>query len=135
VLHLYGKPSTPPPVLVFWHPTLNQPLYDTPAHLEFGDVIRGSGPVVKSFRVKNASPTLTATGITVTNAALFDTSPTVVSQQQLRYDGGAYAANAGVSSLAPNAISNLFDLKYDPVAGATLSVWSQRLRVTASGWS
>jgi hypothetical protein len=134
-LHLYGKPTTVPPVLVFWHPTLDQPLYTTPAHLDFGDVPRGGGALVKSFRVKNASPTLTASGITVSNTAMYDTTPTVVGQQQLRYNAGAYAASASVSSLAPNAISALFDLKYDPVAGATLSVWSQRLRAVASGWS
>jgi hypothetical protein len=39
------------------------------------------------------------------------------------------------STLGPNQISQTFDLKYDPVAGATLSVWSQRLRVSAASWS
>lgn len=133
-LHLYGKPAVSTTRLELWHPTLDQSYYANPAMLDREDALRSSS-VVKSFRVKNLSTTLTASTITVSSNSLTASSPTLESQTTFRYNAGTYAATATISSLAPGAISQVVDAKTDVAAGAALSVWVQRFIASAATWT
>lgn len=132
-VHLYGKPSTPANTLVLWHPTLDQPITDFPAHLDFEDKPQ-STTTDKTFRVKNVS-SLTASSITVSMQALQDSSPTFVSQYTFNYNGGAYASTASLSSLAPNTISQVFTVRQSLLSNASLNIWAHRIVASATGWS
>lgn len=134
-VHLYGKPAAASNRLEFWHPTLDQSLFQTPAYFDFGDVPRGSAAIVKSYRLKNRSTTLTATGITVSTSVLTEQSPTIASQVQHRYDGGAYGATASLASLGPQAVSQVFDAKLTPSATAALGLGAERFKAVAGAWS
>lgn len=134
-VHLYGKPSAVSDRLEFWHPTLDQPLSNTPAYFDYGDVARGAGAITKDFRLKNLSTSLTANTITVGSDALTDATPTYVSQTDFRYNGGSYASTATLGSLAPNTVSNVFTVRLTTTASSQLSLWSQRYYASASNWS
>jgi hypothetical protein len=135
VMHLYGYPDSDSDRLEFWHPTLDQPLRDTPAYFDYGDVSRGSGAIARDFRIKNLSTSLTANTITVGCEAPTDSTPTYVSQTEFRYNGGSYAGTATLGSLAPNTISNTFTAKLDVLASATMGPWAQRYYADAASWS
>jgi hypothetical protein len=133
-LHLYGKPSAAvADRLVFWHPTLDQPLRDTPAHLDWGNRPRGTSQT-RQFRIKNVSPTLTANSITVGFETLTDATPSLVTQHQFRYNAGSYATTATLASLAPGAVSAIFDVQQNLDAGAATSLWSGRVYANAATW-
>lgn len=133
-LHIYGKPTTLTDQLAFWHPTIDAPLSDYPAHLDFEDKARGV-TTDKFFRIKNVSATLTASGISVGMDSLTDGSPTLVSQHTFNYNGGSYGATASLSSLAPGAISQQFGVRQILLSTAPLGVWAQRVNATATGWT
>jgi hypothetical protein len=132
-LHLYGKRSEDSDRLEFWHPTLNQPLSDSPAHLDWGNRPRGTSES-RQVRVKNVSNLVTATNITVGMEALTDANPTFVSQHQFAYEGGPLGAAAVIPSLAPGEISGLVTIQQSLLATAVLSLWTQRIYATAGGW-
>ena len=134
-LHLYGKPSATTNRLEFWHPTLDQPLSDTPAAYDYGNIVRGSGPVTKQFRIKNLSTTLTANTITIGCEAISDASPTFVSQTNFSYNGGSFATTASIATLAPTAISNVVTARLTTTTSTALSLWSQRYYAEANNWS
>lgn len=133
-LHIYGQPSASGDRLEFWHPTLDQALRVTPAHLDYGDHPRSSS-TDKSFRVKNLSATLTAGSITLGTDAVTDTAPTKLSELTMNYNGGAFGATASIASLAPGAISEVANLRYAPGSGSSLGLWQQRLTAVASSWT
>lgn len=131
--HVYGYNTNTLDKLEFWHPTLDQPLYQTPALLDFGDIPR-SATYTKTVRLKNLSSTLTASGITVSLTALTDSGH--LAEMSLLYDSGSYATTATCEDLAPGAISaSLFTVKFAPTSTSALSVWNQRLLATATSWS
>lgn len=135
VLHVYGQPSSSyTDRLALWHPTLDQPLTSTPAHLDYGDVARGTAPT-KQFRVKNLSAALTAGSITVGAEALTDTTPTFVSQTTFSNNGGAYASTASIASLAPGGISPVITAKLTTSGSTALGLYAQRYFATAASWS
>lgn len=134
-IHLYGKPSASSDRLEFWHPTLDQPLSQTPAHFDYGDHVRGSGAVTKDFRIKNLSTTLTANSITVGCEALTDASPTFVSQMQFRYNGGSFAGTASLGNLGPNSISQPFTAQLTTSTSTALGMWQQRYYANVGNWS
>lgn len=134
-MHVYGYPTAASNRLMLWHPTLNQALSDTPAIYDLGDVPRGAGPQVLSFRVKNISGTLTAQGVSVLREALTDGSPTIVSLTQLRYNAGAYGNTATIGNIAPGAISNIVDAAIDVTALAPVGLWAPRIIAAATSWA
>lgn len=136
MIALLGKPTNVSDRLDLWHPTLDQPLYNYPAHFDWGDVPRGSAAQTKTFRVKNRSSTLTASSITVGMEAKTDSAaPTVISQMELKYAGGAYGSSAAISSIGPGAISDLVTVRLTPSASATMGAWMQRYFAEAGVWS
>jgi hypothetical protein len=135
-IHLYGKPTTLTTgnKVEFWHPTLDQPLANTPAHLDWGNRPRSTSET-RQFRVKNLSAAGTANGVVVGMEALTDTSPTMVSQHTFSHSGGAFASTVNIGNLAPGAISTPVSIKQDIQSGATLSIWSQRIYADPTSWS
>lgn len=139
-LHMYGVASAGQNLnrLRFWHPTLDQPLSQTPALLDWGNVAQGTSDV-RQFRVKNDSPSLTAGGVTVFMQALTEASPTQVSQHTLSSDNVNFVASASpglsLGTLAAQAISGVLYLKRTTLSSAQLSLWRQRLVAAASTWS
>lgn len=132
-LHLYGAPSSSAgDRLELWHPTLDERL--GASALDWGNVPRGSS-ADRTFRVKNVSTTLTASGITVSLEALTDTTPSVPGQHLLSYSGGAFAATAAVGNLAPGAISGVVALRRVVAANAGLGVWAARVIADATTWA
>lgn len=134
-LHLYGKPTALGDRLEFWHPTLDQPLRDTPAHLDLGNRPRATSQT-KLVRVKNCSPALVANDIEVGVDELTPATPTLASQTTLRYGGtGDFAATAEIPSLAPEQISGLVEMKVDLAGDSQLGLVSERLYAVAAGWA
>lgn len=135
-LHVYGNNSSlAADKLELWHPTLDQPLYQTPAHLDAGDLMRNSS-VDLTFRIKNLSATLTANTVTVSAQALTDAaSPTMVSGITFDFNGSGFAATASVSSLTPGTVSALFTVRHTVPTNAVLGLWSQRVIASAASWS
>lgn len=134
-LHLYGGISSGanPDRLALWHPTLDQALV-APA-LDFGDKARGSTTTI-SFRVKNLSATKTANTITISNDALTDASPTILSQLGLSSNGGSsYASTASAGSLAPGAISAVMMQRLVLAANAVIGLTSPRIIAAAASWT
>lgn len=134
LVHLYGTLSATSERLEFWHPTLDQPLNSSPAHLDWGNRAR-STTQTRQFRIKNISSIATANTITVGVEALTDASPTYVSQHQISYNGGAYGATASISSLAPGAISAVCDIQQALTSTAALGLWNQRVYANAGSWT
>lgn len=136
-MHLYGITTAGqnPNRLEFWHPTLDQPLSDTPAFLDWGDRPRATS-VIKQVRVKNRSALLTANSITVGREALTDASPTVVSQQGISLDGSTYSSSVVLpGSLAPGAISPVVSIRLTSLSTTVLGLWTQRFTAVAGTWT
>ena len=138
-IHLYGTVSTGQTVhrLRLWHPTLDEPLDDYPAHFDWGNIPQGTD-ATKQFRVKNDSPTLDASGITCFMQSLTDATPTQVSQHTLSLDDATYVASATpgvtVPDLVAQAISAPIFLKRTTSVSAQLGLWRQRLVAGAATW-
>lgn len=133
-IHLYGTPSSGenPNRLSFWHPTLDQEI--TGAYFDWGDFSQGT-TATRDFRIKNRSSTYTANSITVSMDCPSDTTPTVLSQHFVSPDGVSFGSSASAGTLAPGAISSVMTLKRDISASAVLSLWTMRLRASASSWT
>lgn len=133
IVHLYGTidaGQTPDRVRI-WHPTLDQPLSDTPAYLDWGDVQRTS-TATRSFRVKNNSSTKTANNTVISVETLTDANPSVPPQFTMSIGGGAYVPSFEVVTLAPGAITSVISIKRLTPVNAALSVWAPRI-VAAPG--
>jgi hypothetical protein len=134
-LHLYGHPSTGQNLdrLEWWHPTLDQSLILTPAHLDWGNRPR-STTATKQIRLKNFSSVLTANSITVGMEALSDSSPTFVSQHQFSLDNVTFTPTLSISTLAPGDITGIIYVKQTLSSTASLSLWTQRIYADAGAW-
>lgn len=135
-LHLYGRPTVPAATqrLLFWHPTLNQPLSDFPAYFDWGNRPRSS-VATRDVRVKNTSDILTASTTVVGVEALTDASPTFVSQHTVSLSGGGFGASVVIPTLAPGQVSPVLTVKQDLLASAALGPWSQRLYAEVGVWT
>lgn len=132
-MHLYGSLTAgqTPDRIAIWDPTTDVVL--PPASLDWGNVPQGSS-ADKTFRVKNLSGSITATTITLSTTAITDTSPTVVGQHLLSYNGGPFAATAVIPSLAPGAISSLCTVRRITPSNAVLSLWWARINAVVTSW-
>jgi hypothetical protein len=132
--HIYGRPTAGenPDRLRFWDPTLDQEIGG--AYFDFADQAQGQVKVVQ-FRIKNNSPTKTATTITVTDDALSTASPTLASQTAFSTDGSNFNSTVVVASLAPGALSGILHVRLALQVSAQLGPWRQRLKATATTWS
>ena len=132
-LHLYGAASAGETTyLHLWDPALSQDLGG--AALDFGDVPRGSS-ADRTFRVKNAHPSLTAQGVTLTLEALTDTTPSVPGQFLLSTDGATFGAQAGLGNLGPGAVSGLVTIRRNTPVDAALGLWAARVVAAAGSWA
>jgi hypothetical protein len=135
-IHLFGKPTTVTDRIDLWHPTVDAPLSDYPGFFDWSDSPRSSSLAARSFRVKNRSTGLSASGIVIAATSLNGLSPTLESGTQFRYNAGAYAATATVPGpLAPGAISALIDVKVDVPATMALGLTTQRYGTTVGAWA
>lgn len=136
-VHLFGHPTASSDRLEFWHPTLDQPLYTTPAFLDWSEVARGTvSPPTKDVRLKNLAGSLTANTITVDYLTLTDGGNNFKNAHTLSTDAGAtYAASASIASIAPGAISGLIRIKYAPLITDELSLHAGRLVTTTGSWT
>lgn len=127
-LHLYGVVTAgqTPHRLRMWHPTLDQALDLTPAHLDFGDVARGSTET-RAFRIKNLSPTKTAIDTVISTEAIQDPVPSLVPYYELSSDGVNFTPSLTISNLAPNALTGEISLRRTTPVDAALGVWAPRL--------
>lgn len=135
--HVYGHAAANFDRLELWHPSLDQPLYQTPASLDYADIMRGTSADLQ-FRLKNISTTLAANSITVSVEALTDsTAPTMISGMTLNYDGGSFGATVMlIDALPPNTItSGIFILRNTVSATQAAGLWSQRVVASAASWS
>lgn len=132
-MHLFGTITAGenPDRLAIWHPTLDQRV--DPAHFDWGDAPRNSSDDV-TFRVKNLSPTLTASTIVVDVECPTDTTPSVAGQHTIS-NGGAFAASQTIASLAPGAISTVHTLRRTTPTNAVLSLWFPRIKAVAGSWA
>lgn len=134
IFHLYGTYDTPPPpALALWDPDSDQRI--TAASLDWGDVQRGT-TATKRFRVKNLSGTDMAEGVTLSDEALTDGSPTNVGQHDFSDDDGAsFADPLDIGDLDPGEISGELLLRRDMANDADLGVWALRVLAQATAWS
>lgn len=132
--HIYGKPSNSGNRLEFWHPTLDEPLSNYPAWLDWGNRPRGS-TATRYVRVKNISGLLTASPITVGMEALADAPLSVVSQHSFSLDDSTFTPTVTIPSLAPGEISPVIAIKQALFTNADLSVWAQRVYANAGAWA
>lgn len=131
--HLYGEPTAGQSLdrLVLWHPTLNQRV--SAAYFDWGDTPRGSS-ADKLFRVKNISPTLTATAPRISTETLDDGSPSVPGYHTLS-KGSGFASQQNLANIAPGAISaETCTLRRTTPSNAQLGLWDLRIQAEATTW-
>jgi len=133
-IHLFGTLSSgeTPNRLDLWHPTLNQRV--SASYFDFGDKQQSTVTNI-SFRVKNQSSTQTANTIVVSMATLTDLSPTAIGNYTLNLNGGSFASTQTISSLAPNATSDVLTLKLNNPSNAALSLWAGTVKALATSWT
>lgn len=132
-IHLYGEPTAGQTLdrLVLWHPTLNQRV--SAAYFDYGDTPRGSS-ADKTFRVKNLSPTLTATAPRISLEALTDGSPSVPGFHTLS-KGSGFASQQNLANIAPGGISaETCTLRRTTPTNAQLGLWDLRIQAEATTW-
>lgn len=144
--HVYGWKSTPTDdSLRFWHPTLDKPLDDDSensvgeptngAWFDYGDVPRESTVGRdKTFRIKNNSSTLTASGIDLFVETLVDASPSLLTQFELSVDGGEFSNPNTLPDLGPGQISPPITLRRSTPSDAELGLWWPRIVAEAASW-
>lgn len=132
-LHVYGRPSAGTNLdrLELWHPTLDERV--SGAFFDWGNVSR-SDTVLREFRVKNVSDTLTANSVVVAANPSTDPSP-ALSGMHMFSTGGSYAATTNVGILYPGQISSVVSMRATVPSDASLGVWAMRLSATAGSWT
>jgi hypothetical protein len=132
-VHLYGERSSTSDRLEFWHPTDDEKV--DPAFFDFGDVYQGQ-TLVKQFRVKNLSGTLTANTITLSREANTDNgTQTTVAGLQFSDDNATWGDTESITSLAAGAISSIYYVEYAPTTSANLGLRWARLKAVAASWT
>lgn len=130
-MHIYGKPSSPPDGLQLWHPTSDERL--GPAALDWGDVPRDTANA-REFRVKNLSPSNTATDIVVSMQALRPTSPSIVGQHDFSDDNATFNPTVTIPSLSPGQISPVLWLRRTIDEVAQLGLVAARVIAVPTTW-
>jgi hypothetical protein len=133
MVHLFGDfdYTTDTDSLVFWHPTLDERL--PPDYFDFEEVIRGSSEDL-TFRIRNTSSTLTATGVSVFLDATTDTTPSVPAQHLISQEETIYRSIENIGDIQPTALSDILTLRRVTARDAILGLWSFRVRATVSSW-
>lgn len=131
-VHIYGSYVADSDRLDFWHPTLDQAIDGT--YFDFEDIKRGE-TVVKPFRLKNVSSTLTASSIVVSASALTVSSPSHVDMHSFSADGTTYTTTVNAGNLAPGAISGVLYDRFITSDVAPTGPWSGTLRAVAGSWA
>lgn len=132
-LHIYGDyASATGDRLEFWHPTLDQKI--DVAHFDLGDVKRGA-TLVKQFRIKNLSTTLTANSIAVSASALTVGSPSHATMHTFSTDNNTYSSSINIGDLAPGVISGVLYDKFISSMTTPTGPWSGRLSAVAGSWT
>lgn len=131
-VHIYGSYAEASDRLEFWHPTLDQRV--DAAHFDYGD-IRRNETVVKQFRIKNTSATLTANTISLTAGALTNSSPSHTAMHTFSSDGSSYVSSLDVGTLAPGAVSGILYDKFVTPIDAQSGPWAGRLQAVATSWT
>ena len=131
--HFFGSPTTTRnPALALWHPTSNAEV--TGAYFDWGNVARSTN-ATRTFRVKNVSSALTASGITVGFEALTPGSPSIVASHTLSTDNITFTPSISISNLAAGAISPVLYLKRSNPSDDQLGARAGRLIVLATAFS
>lgn len=133
-LHLYGSPSDTTDVDRLFFIETGSTNNVAPAFFDFGDVPRSS-TATKTFRIRNASNSLTANSITLSRTVLFDGTPTVSGDFQFSSDGTTWSNTLSIGNLAPGTNSGTLHIRRSTAANAELGVWALRLHADASSWS
>lgn len=133
-IHLYGVLSAGenPNRLEIWHPT--DDVRASSAYFDFAETPRNSQMTLLS-RVKNLSPTQTATGVTLSTDVLTDATPSLSTQYQVSLDGVTYSNSISLGNIAPGAMSPVFRVRRNTSATAALGLWSLRLKASPTSWS
>lgn len=133
-LHLYGSPSDTVDVDRLFFIETGSTNNVAPAFFDFGDVPRSS-TATKTFRIRNASNSLTANSITLSRTVLFDGTPTVSGDFQFSSDGTTWSNTLSIGNLAPGTNSGTLHIRRSTASNAELGVWALRLHADANSWS
>lgn len=131
-VHIYGDYAVGGDRLEFWHPTLDQKI--NIAHFDLGDVKRGA-TLLKEFRIKNISSTLTANSIGISAGALTVGTPSHATMHTFSTDNITYSASINIGNLAPGAISGVLYDKFVSSMTTPTGPWSGRLSAVAGSWT
>lgn len=115
-----------------WHPTLDQPI--AAGDLDVGSVSRGS-TVDRTFRVKNTSATLTATGVSLAPEVLHDSTPPAADMLTLSADGVAFSSPLALPDLAPGALTSVLTARLAVSPTSTIEPHAPRLVPTVTAWT
>lgn len=130
--HLYGAPLSAPHRLRFWHPTSDAEVGG--AYFDWGDVPR-STEILRDFRVRNPSATLTAGGVVVSSEALTPGSPSHASMHTFSLDGVNFFSSLNIGNLAPGAVSATVRVRRATPSESQLGLWWTRIVAHAGAWS
>ncbi len=133
-IHLYGKQTDTTSRLELWHPTLNQSLNATPAHLDWGDRPRGIVET-KTFRVKNLSAGFTAADVIVSLEGLTNPSAAWAALHSFRIGLGSYTPNLTIETLAPGEVSPVIEIRQELNDTIFLGLGQQRVIAQATTWT
>lgn len=128
-LHLYGfiPLAQTTQRLIFWDPTLAQQVNG--AHFDWGDVVQGTS-YVKTFRIKNNSPTLTANSIVISSA-----TETFAMAVEFSTNGTTYTPTINIGNLAPDATSAVLYVRRPVPAAEPLRLQASRFQAVAGSWT
>lgn len=130
---VFGKPAAgeAPDRLRFWHPVHDQEVDG--AFFDWGDVGQ-STTLLRDFRVKNPSSTLTAQQVSLTFEALTDTTPSNVSAHNLSLDGVTFTPSVNLGDLAPGQISPTIRARRVTPSNAVVGLHLVGMVASAAGW-
>lgn len=134
--HLYGSLTAGQTLdkLQFWDPVLDQPLDLTPAFFDYAEVNRGSSDTSKQFRLKNLSPTLTATDVIIRFDVPTDASPSLLSQ--FTFDAGSGPSPViNIGNIAAGQTSAAITVDRNQDFAAQLGLFYGRIVAAAGSWS
>lgn len=105
------------------------------AYLDFGDSARGT-IATKPFRIKNNSGSLTANSVTVSFEALYNGTPSNLTQFDFSTDGGTtWVTSKMIGSLGPGSTTPSYTLRRNTAVGAAAGAWQLRLLAVPASMS
>ena len=123
--HVYGSVySGNPDRLELWDASGTTRM--SPGSWDFGDMARSASSDVL-FRVKNLSPSLSATSVVVSVGAATDPSPSFASEFLLSPDGVTFTSSVNVGTIAPGATSSQVTLRRVSSSTSALGPWAGRV--------